>query len=112
MVEQVAGRICIVVWDPLADGLPRRFNGLKGLDIEGRVGWWGDVDNALPKSMEPEEEFDFAGAVERVDGMQGGLAAWALEGVGSPDLEDEVAPKRPHCAGRDFWGRWDERWFW
>jgi hypothetical protein len=44
--------------------------------------------------------------------MQGGLAAWALEGVGSPDLEDEVAPKRPHCAGRDFWGRWDERWFW
>jgi hypothetical protein len=31
----------------------------------------GDVDNALPKSMEPEEEFDFAGAVERVDGMQG-----------------------------------------
>ncbi len=65
--------IRIVVGDPFADGLPRRFNGLKGLDIEGRVG--GDVDNALPKSMEPEEKFDFSGALERVDGMQRGLAA-------------------------------------
>jgi hypothetical protein len=25
----------IVVGDPFADGLPRRFNGLKGLDVDG-----------------------------------------------------------------------------
>jgi hypothetical protein len=70
LIEQVARVLRIVVGDPFADGLPRRFNGLKGLDIEGRVG--GDVDDALPKSMEPEEEFDFSGALERIDEMQGG----------------------------------------
>ena len=61
--------------------------------------------------MEPEEEFDFTGAVERVHGMQGGLAARALEWIGAPDPEDEVAPKRAHRAGGVFWGRRDDRWF-
>jgi hypothetical protein len=62
LVEQVASGICIGVGDTFADGLPRRFNGLKGLDLEGRVG--GDVDNSLPKPMEPEEEFDSTGRVK------------------------------------------------
>ena len=111
LVEQVAGRVRIVVGNPFADGLPRRFNGLERLDVEGWVGGGRDVDDALPKSMEPEEEFDFAGAVELVDGMQGGRAVRTQEGIGTPDSEDEVAPKRAHRSGCDFWGRRDERWF-
>ena len=55
LVEQVETRLRIVVWDPFADGLPGRFDGLEGLDVEGRVGWWRDVDDALPKTVEAEE---------------------------------------------------------
>jgi hypothetical protein len=36
LVEAVETRFRIVVGDPLADGLPRRFDGLEGVDVEGR----------------------------------------------------------------------------
>ena len=39
----------------------------------------------------------------------GAFAARALERVGAPDAEDEVAPERAHGAGGDF-GRRDDRW--
>jgi hypothetical protein len=42
LVEGAAVGIRIVCRDSLADGLPRRFDGLEGLDVEGRVGC-GDV---------------------------------------------------------------------
>ena len=100
LVEQVEARLRIVVWNPFADGLPRRFDGLEGLDVEGRVGWWRDVDDSFPKSVEAEEEWDFAGADDGADAMHGGLAAGALERVGAPDAEDEIAPERAHRAGR------------
>jgi hypothetical protein len=70
----------------------------------GRKAGRGDVDNSLPKPMELEEEFDFTGAVERIDGMQGGFAARALEWIGAPNPEDEVSPNRAHRSGRDFLG--------
>jgi hypothetical protein len=41
LVEQVETRLGIVVWDRFADGLPRRFDGLEGVDVEGRSGGGG-----------------------------------------------------------------------
>jgi hypothetical protein len=43
LVEPVGLRWCFIVWNPLADGLPGRLDGLEGLDVEGWVGWWWDV---------------------------------------------------------------------
>ena len=40
LVEQVEARFPFVGGDPLADGLPRWFDGLEGLDVERRVRWW------------------------------------------------------------------------
>lgn len=54
---------------------------------------------------EPEEEFNFTGAVEPVHELNGGpTALGALEWIGAPNAEDEVAPERAHRAGVDFWG--------
>jgi hypothetical protein len=66
--EAVASGICMVVGYPFADGLPMRFDGFEGLDVEGRI--VVDVENCLPKSM--EEEFDFTGAVDGSALMAGG----------------------------------------
>ena len=53
LVEEVEIRHrIIVIWNPFADGLPGRFDRLEGLDVEGRVGWWRDVDGAFPKTGE------------------------------------------------------------
>ena len=38
LVEKVEPRVSIVSGYPFADGLPRRLDGLEGLDVEGRVG--------------------------------------------------------------------------
>ena len=35
---------------------------LEGLDVEGRPGRRRDVDDALPKAVKTEEEFDLLGA--------------------------------------------------
>ena len=56
LVEEVETRLRIVVGDPFADRLPGRFDGLEGLDVEGRVGWRREVDDALPEAVEAEEE--------------------------------------------------------
>ncbi len=131
LVEQVAVWLRIVVGNPFADGLPRRLDGLEGLDVEGRVRWWRDVDDALmslplhpsgclrqsmsaplpfPKSVQAEEEFDFPGAEESVHDFHGAFATRALEWIGVPDSEDEVTPERAHRAGGDFgWRRDDGR---
>ena len=45
LVEQVAAWLRIVVGNPFPDGLPRRLDGLEGLDVEGRGRWWRDVDD-------------------------------------------------------------------
>ena len=110
LVEQVAARLRIVVWDPFADGLPGWFDGLEGFDVEGRVRRWREVDDALPHSVEAEEELDFSGADDGADALHGGLTTGALERVGAPDAEDEVAPERTDGACGDFgWWRDDRR---
>ena len=78
----------IVSRNPFADGLPRWLDRLERLDVEGRVRWWRDVDDAFPKSVEAEEEFDFTGAEEGVHDFHGALAARALERGGTPHAED------------------------
>ena len=130
LVEQVAAWLRFVVGNPFPDRLPRRLDGLEGLDVEGRGRWWRDVDDALmslplhpsgclrqsmsaplpfPKSVQPEEELDFTSAEEGVHDFHGAFAAMALERVGTPDAEDEVAPERAHGAGGDFGWRRDDR---
>ena len=69
-------------------------DGLEGFDVEGRVRRWREDDDALPQSVEAEEEWDFSGADDGADALHGGLATEALERVGVPDAEDEVAPER------------------
>lgn len=98
LVEQIEALLHIVVWDPFANGLPRWLDGLEGFDVEGRVGRWWDVDDSFPKSVEAEEELDFAAADDGADALHGGLAARALEEVGAPDAEAEVAPKSGRMA--------------
>ena len=56
-------------------------DGLEGFDVEGRVRRWRKVDDALPQSVEAEEEWDFAGADDGAGALHGGLAAGALERV-------------------------------
>ena len=85
-------------------------DGLEGFDVEGRVRRWREVDDALPQSVEAEEEWDFSGADDGADALHGGLTTGALERVGAPDAEDEVAPERTDGACGDFgWWRDDRR---
>ena len=107
LVEQVEARFRIAVWNPFADGLPRWFDGLEGLDVERRVRRRRNVDDAFPKSVEPEEKFDFSSPEEGVHDFHGAFAARALERVGAPDAEDEVAPERAHGTGGDLGRRRD-----
>ena len=81
LVEKVGSCLRVVVWDPFADGLPRRLDGLERVDLEWRGGRWRDGDDRLmslplhpsaclrqsmsaplpfPKSVESEEELDFS----------------------------------------------------
>ena len=76
LVEQVAALLRIVVGNPFPDGLPRRLDGFEGLDVEGRVGWRREVEDALPEAVEPEEELDFAGA----DDGRLGCGRWRRRG--------------------------------
>jgi hypothetical protein len=86
----------MLVGDTFADGVPMRFDGVEGLDVEGRI--VVDVENCLPKSM--EKEFDFTGAVDGIDAMQGGLAASAIEGGRAPRRRIKA-----RSAWRKRWGK-------
>ncbi len=97
-----------VVGDPFLDRLPGWLDGLHGLDVEGR--WWraGELDDALPKPVETEEEFDLLGAFHGTGEFHRCFAARALERVGSPYFEDEVTPEGAHGTGALFWRGGDE----
>ena len=98
-----------VVGDPFLDRLPRWFDRLHGLDVEGRRWWARKLDNAFPEAVEPEEKFDLLGALDGPGEFHGSFAARAFEWVGTPDLENEVAPQRSHGAGGLLrWGRDEE----
>ena len=85
-------------------------DGHEGFDVEGRVRRWREVDDAPPQSLEAEEEWDFSGADDGADARHGGLTTGALERVGAPGAEDEVAPERTDGACGDFgWWRDDRR---
>lgn len=99
--------VVVIGGDPLFDGLPGWLDGIEGVDVEGWIGWWRDIDEALPKTEEPQKELDLLGLDEGFDFPHGAFATGALEGIGSPGGEDEVAPKGPHGLGAGG-GRWDE----
>ena len=57
------------------------------------------MDDALPQSVEAEEEFDFLATDDLADRFHGALAAGALKWVAAPDFQDEIAPEGAHVAG-------------
>ena len=57
LIEPIGLFRFVIVGNPLPDGLPGRNDGIEGLDVEGRVGRWREVDDAFPQSVEAEEEF-------------------------------------------------------
>jgi len=93
------GEVRFVVGNPFLDRLPGWFDRLEGLDVEGWSGQRRNVDDALPKAVKTEEEFNLLRAFHGTREFHGSLAARALERIGTPDLEDEVAPQRTHGAG-------------
>jgi hypothetical protein len=105
-VEPVEVRL--VVGDPFFDCLPGWFDRLHGLDVERRRWWAGELDNALPEAVEPQEKFDLLGAFDGTYEFHGSFAARALERIGSPYFEDEVAPEGSHGAGALLRGCGDE----
>jgi hypothetical protein len=78
-------------------------------DVEGWIRRWRKTDQTLPQAGKAEEEFDIFGAENRFDALHGALRAGTLEGIGSPDAEDEVPPEWAHGAGGGFgWGEDEE----
>ena len=100
--------IGVIGGDPLPDGGPWRVDRLESIDVEWRIGRWGNVDKALPEAVETEEEFDGFGPGQGLHWAEGAVAVRALEGIDGPDGLDEVAPERAHGAGGSFFGWGDE----
>jgi hypothetical protein len=60
---------------------------------------------ACPQAVEPEKEFDLLGALHGPGEFHRSFAARALEWIGSPDFENQVAPEGTHGFGGLFgWG--------
>jgi hypothetical protein len=53
--------------------------------------------------VEAEKKFDLLGAFDGTYEFHGSFAARALERIGTPDFENEVAPEGTHGAGGLFW---------
>ena len=98
LVEPIEARFFIR--DPLLDSLPRRLDGLHGVDVEG---WWwraGKLDNPFPQAEKPQKKFDLFRLAEGADRLHGARAAGTLERITAPNFEDEVAPEGAHVAGQ------------
>ena len=66
------------------------------------------MDDAFPKAVEAKKEFDLFGALYCTYEFHGSFAARALERIGTPYFEDEVAPQGAHGAGALLWRGGDE----
>ena len=99
----------VVGWNPGSDGLPGRFDGLEGLDIERRLWGWRKTDEGLPETEEPEEEFNLTKADDSFHAFHGALTMGTFKGIGTRDAEDEVPPEWAHGARGGFWRSGDER---
>ena len=91
-VLPVEADLIVIGRNPLFDGLPGRLDGLKGLDVEGGIGGRWDIDESLPHAHQAQKKLNFLGLNESFDFPHGAFAAGALEGIGTPGSEDEVAP--------------------
>jgi len=101
-------KIRFFVGDPFLDRLPRWLDGFHGLDVERRRRWARKLNKPLPKPVETEEEFDLLGPFDGADEFHGSFATGALERIGTPDFEDEVAPEGTHGTGALLRGCGDE----
>ena len=54
------------------------------------------------RALEAEEEFDLFRLAEGADRLHRARAAGTLEGVTTPDFENEIAPERAHVASGLF----------
>ena len=106
LIEPIEVRI--VIRNPLLDGLTRWLDGLHGGDIEGWRWRARKLNDAFPETLEAEEELDFFAAEESANWFHGPRAAGTLEGITTPNLENEVAPEGAHVAGSAFGRRGDE----
>jgi len=84
-------------------GLPplifgRSADGFHCLDVERRVGWWRNGEDAFPEIVEFEEELDFFWAQDFVHDLHGGFALGTEERIFAPDAHDEIAPKWAESA--------------
>ena len=96
LIEPIEVRI--VIGDPLLDRLPRGLDGLHGVDVERR--WWraGKLYDSFPETLEAEEKFDLFRLAEGADRLHGARAEGTLDGITTPNLEDEIAPEGAHVA--------------
>lgn|GEM_PF-1112669 len=117
LIEPIEVRI--VIGDPLLDRLPRGLDGLHGVDVERR--WWraGKLYDSFPETLEAEEKFDLFRLAEGADRLHGARAEGTLDGITTPNLEDEIAPEGAHVASptlgrcgdeKDLGGRWFFDW--
>jgi len=91
--------IRFVIGNPFFDGLPRRLDANDRFNIKGRRWRARKVDDALPATVESEEEFNFLPAQKESKGFHKPLTARAAERISTPDFEDEIAPEGKHVAG-------------
>jgi len=73
-------------------------DGYERLDVEWRVGWWRDGEDAFPEIVEFEEELDFLGAQDFAGHLHRGFALGAEERIFAPDPKNEVAPEGAEFA--------------
>jgi hypothetical protein len=78
--------IGFVVGDPFLDRLLGRFDGLHGVDVEGRRWRAWECDDSLPEAVQAEKKFNFLAADDFAGRFHGALAAGALERVAAPNL--------------------------
>jgi len=100
LVEPI--EIWSVIRDPLFNGLPGGLDRLHGFDIEWRWRWSRERDDSFPQAVEAEKKFDLLRAEEGADALHGAWATGTLEGVTTPDFENEIAPERAHVASPTF----------
>ncbi|MGK0190634.1 MAG: hypothetical protein ACI9R3_006464, partial [Verrucomicrobiales bacterium] len=85
------GRIGFFGFPPAVVG--RRADGFHGLDVERRLWWWWDGEEAESEIVELEKEFDFLRAQDFVHNLHGGFTLGTEERVLAPDAHDEVTPE-------------------
>ena len=98
----------ILIGNPLLDSPPWGLDTTQGFDVEGWRGRSWQSNQSLPQTVEFEEKFNLARFEHRTHDFHGAFAAGAIQGVPSPDLQDEIAPQGSHFTSSSFGRRLHE----